>query len=517
MFVAERRHGDRALVWRSTPPAAPAPNTLWAPGAAERHPSDGPEWAPEFTIHQLLRPTTADDAVVQLAEFRQRINTTPAGGALARFLQHRPARPGAELGVPEPESLWANVLVDSIQARERVIAHLQGCQVADLAELSGNYPGLHEFLPTEIALALGVAESTATRKLVEAEAFTDRLPATFAALHAGDITDRKARAMHQGTLDVTPEIAQQVERDVLPHLPHSTMPQVHDPIGAAIIRRDPHGAQERHENARDRRGITRHSDPDGMGTLKVFSTLPDIAAIHAALTAMSAASKTADDDRTADDRKVDALVDLCTDVLDTGVWREKELPTEQRRRPHVQVTMPLSALLPGPPTGDVAQLAGYGPITPAQARHIAADGTLRRLVCDPLSGTLLDYGRTTYQPPATLADHVLARDQTCSMPGCRQPAHRCELDHTEPFRPGQPTGGATSAANLAPGCKHHHRAKDGGGYRLDRGETGYQWTTPLSRTYLRPHTRLWQPVPEHAPVPPPVPPPPLKDPDPPPF
>lgn len=140
MFVTERLHGDRALVWRSTPPTAPAPNTLWAPGAAERHPSDGPEWAPEFTIHQLLRPRTVDDAAVQLAEYRHRIATTPAGGALARFLQHRPARPADELGLPGQESVWANVLVDSVRARERVIAHLQGGQIADLAELSRNYP-----------------------------------------------------------------------------------------------------------------------------------------------------------------------------------------------------------------------------------------------------------------------------------------------------------------------------------------------------------------------------------------
>ncbi len=513
MFVAERQHGNRALVWRSTPPAPPPPNELWVPGTVERHPSDGPQWAPEFTIHQLLRPRTVDDAAVQLAEFRHRISTTPAGGALARFLQHRPARPAPELGVPAPESGWANVLVDSIQARERVIAHLQACQIADLAELSGNYPGLREFLPTEIALALGVAETTAARKLLEAQAFTTRLPATFAALHAGHISDRKARAVHQGTGDVTDDVAALVERDVLPHLPTSTMPQIHDLIAAAVIRRDPHGAQDRHEQARERRGITRHGEPDGMATLTVFSTLPDIATIHAALTAMSDAARTPDDDRTTDHRRVDALVDLCTDVLDTGAWRGRDLPVRQRRRPHVQVTVPITALLPGPPTGDVAHLTGYGPITPAQARQIAADATLRRLVCDPLTGTLLDYGRTTYQPPAALADHVLARDQTCCAPGCRQPAHRCELDHTEPFHPGQATGGSTSADNLAPACKHHHRAKDGGGHHLDHTTTGYHWTTPLDRTYTRPHTRLWQPPPEHTPPPPPPP----EDPDPPPF
>ena len=513
MFVTERRHGERALVWRSTPPAPPPPNALWAPGSVERHPSDGPVWAPEFTIHQLLKPRTVEDAVVQLAEFRHRIDTTPAGGALARFLQHRPARPAQELGVPGQETVWANVLLDSVRARERVIAHLQGCQVADLAELSRNYPGLREFLPTEVALALGVAESTATRKLLEAEAFTTRLPGTFAALHAGAISDRKARAVQQGTGNVTVEVARQVEQDVLGDLPHSTMPQVHDLIAAAVIRRDPHGAEERHENARQDRGISRRHEPDGMGVLKLYSTIQDIATIHTALTAIGDACKTPDDQRSLDNRRVDALVDLCADVLDTGLWHGDPLPTEQRRRPHVQVTLPITALLDGPPTGEVAQLSGYGPITPAQARQIAADGTLRRLVCDRLSGTLLDYGRTVYQPPASLADHVLVRDQTCFMPGCRQPAHRCELDHTEPFRPGQATGGSTSDVNLAPGCKHHHRCKDGGGFGVERTDHGYRWTTPLGRDYLRPHTRLWQPAPDNVPAPPA----PHQDPDPPPF
>ncbi len=98
------------------------------------------------------------------------------------------------------------------------------------------------------------------------------------------------------------------------------------------------------------------------------------------------------------------------------------------------------------------------------------------------------------------------------MPGCRQSAWRCELDHTEPFRPGRVTGGSTSAANLAPACKHHHRAKDGGGFRLVRTATGYAWTTPLERTYERPNTRLWAPAPEDRPPPPPP-----EDPDPPPF
>ena len=150
-------------------------------------------------------------------------------------------------------------------------------------------------------------------------------------------------------------------------------------------------------------------------------------------------------------------------------------------------------------TGEVAELTGYGPITPAQAQAITADGTLRRLLCDPATGALLDYGRTTYRPPTALADHVLTRDATCIMPGCRQPSYRTEIDHTTPYS----AGGTTSATSLGGCCKHHHRAKDGGEYTLTRTGDTYHWTTPLGRTYTREPTPLWDPPP---PTPPPAPP-----------
>lgn len=233
----------------------------------------------------------------------------------------------------------------------------------------------------------------------------------------------------------------------------------------------------------------------------LYSTAQDVATIQACLIAVGDASKCPDDNRTADARRVDAMVDLCADVLDAGIWRDRPLPTQQRRRPHVQVTLPITALLdPSTTAGQVADLAGYGAITPAQAQQIASDATLRRLVCDPFTGSLLDYGRTTYEPPAALANHLLGRDQTCRLPGCRQPAHRCELDHIVPFRPGETVGGVTSAANMCALCKHHHRAKDGGEFIVSGTADGHEWTTPLGRSYRKPPTRLWEAPPKDIPI-----------------
>ena len=472
MFVGEGWRGDRAQVWRSVPPPPVVPTTLWAPDGPQRPASDEDDRAPQLTFHQVRPARTTEDAVCGLAAWRYLVSHATPGATLARWLQHRPARPAEELEVPAAAPLWANVLLDSIQARDRLIAHLQARQVADLAELSGSYSGLREFLPTEVALALGVSEGTASARLAEAEDLVNRLPQTFIALDQGRISAPKAGAIRVGTQDVDPGAVRRVERDVLPEAPVCTMPQVRDMVARAVIRHDPKGADDRHETAKARRRVSKRSEPDGMGTLSVYSTMQDIASIHTCLTAIGDAGRTRNDDRSADNRRVDALVDLCAEVLDTGTWRNQSLPTNQRQRPHVQVTVPLTALLDQEASGEVADLAGYGPITPAQARQAAADATLRRLVCDPLTGTLLDYGRTTYTPPAPLADHVMARDLTCVLPGCRQPAHRCELDHIDPFRPGQPVGGPTSDINLGIECIHHHRAKDGGEFTLTRTPDG---------------------------------------------
>jgi hypothetical protein len=98
-----------------------------------------------------------------------------------------------------------------------------------------------------------------------------------------------------------------------------------------------------------------------------------------------------------------------------------QAPRYHGLRPQINVSVALSTLLgtdeqPG-------ELDGHGPIPADLARRLAADpsGTWRRLVTDEL-GHLVDYGRTTYEPPTDLAQFVIARDRTCRAPGCERPA-----------------------------------------------------------------------------------------------
>ncbi len=174
--------------------------------------------------------------------------------------------------------------------------------------------------------------------------------------------------------------------------------------------------------------------------------------------------------------------------------QRRVLPARHGRRPHIQVLVPYQVLLG---SNDPCELAGHGAITADQARTIAADAVLQRILYDPTSGTVLDYGRTRYEPPVTLKQFIIARDRTCRTPGCLQPADRCQIDHIEPFRPGKPTGGRTNHTTLDGKCHHHHRAKDGGGFLNTRDPDGTtHWTTPLGRTYTLPPPQIIDPL-EH--------------------
>jgi hypothetical protein len=94
---------------------------------------------------------------------------------------------------------------------------------------------------------------------------------------------------------------------------------------------------------------------------------------------------------------------------------------------------------------------------------------------------------TTYRPTADAERQVIARDQYCAFPSCRMPAHRCDVDHVEPFDHERPeAGGLTVPENLQPLCRRHHRLKTHHpGWRVTRDpHTGIaSWTSPTGHTY----------------------------------
>jgi len=154
-------------------------------------------------------------------------------------------------------------------------------------------------------------------------------------------------------------------------------------------------------------------------------------------------------------------------------------PTQQGRLTHLNVTIAATTLaglddLPG-------ELDGYGPISADLCRTLAVSASsITAIGVDPTCGTALEVGRTTYRPRLSQRDHVTQRDRTCRFPGCRQPARRCQIDHSEEFC----DGGPTCPCNLACLCKFHHDLKTTGLWEaLQHPDASITWTSPTGRKY----------------------------------
>jgi hypothetical protein len=212
---------------------------------------------------------------------------------------------------------------------------------------------------------------------------------------------------------------------------------------------DPAGRQ------REGRFLSTGRTVDGMVHLQ---GLLDPAAGDVVLTALRAATPVPaqHDQRSATQRRADALVDVCAGWLASG-----ESLTNGGLRPQVQVTVSLRALRdqPGHPDGnmgtpllgEVPVLADGQPVTPGQARRLACDASVVPVVLGSDSEPL-DIGRLTRVVPTGMRRALGLRDGGCRFPGCDRPTTWCDAHHLHPWA----DGGATSLDNLILLCAHHH-------------------------------------------------------------
>jgi hypothetical protein len=346
----------------------------------------------------------------------------------------------------------------------------------------------------DVAVELRLSPGVARARLAEAHEAV-RVPRLLAMLAAGRMTMGHLRVVLDQTVRFDDDVVRGVEDRVLDQAGNQSVTAFRATVRRAVlVVARPSLEQQRAANVADRRVCLRRA---GEGTSELWALLPEqgAAALMSALTGLAerraghgngndagndAGDDAGDDERTADQRRADALVQLGLDAL-TG-QPSRILPRRQRLRAAVQVTVALSTLL-----GDDEQpgeLSGIGPIPATLARHLAHDttGTWRRLITDP-TGRLIDYGRTTYRPPAALAEHVTARDRTCRFPHCTRSAERSDLDHTIPWA----AGGRTNAPNLTTLCPRHHHLRHETDWTYTRRANGdTEWRTHTGATYTTP-------------------------------
>lgn len=360
--------------------------------------------------------------------------------------------------------------VEHLRGIEAHIRWLEAIKAEAMVAVAGQEPTRDDEGREEVAAALGLSPATASRRLETARALRGRLRATAGLLRTGRLSLQHATVLQEETASLTDPAAALIEEQVLPEATSQSPGQLRWATRRAVARVAPGSMAAAYQEAANRRGVTFWPGELGMTTLTADLPDADAAAIRLTLDGLAAADER---DLPVDAKRADALTRLAAEAL-AGA----DLPRRHGRAVQVQVVVDLPTLLgladhPG-------EILGFGPVPAPVARRLATDAGWRRLVTEPVTGHLLDFGRTVYSPPQELLDFIIARDRTCTFPGCRFPAYACDADHTVPYD----DGGRTSADGLRMLCRRHHRLKTHHRWRpvLD-GDGVIVWTSPAGATY----------------------------------
>jgi hypothetical protein len=378
------------------------------------------------------------------------------------------------------------------ELRRRRVAEHPGLAPADHIDplrLTGE-----QVLASELRAALRIADATAHQRITTARTLTGDLPATLDAYGTGALHFGHVRAV-QATSDLLAErvadpdgeegdplyagdalrrARAELEKTCLVGAEHLSVKQLRRRLTRTLTRLSS-GHTLRTKARRETVRFVRIEPCDDGVTAHLSGLLPlaEALTLDAFLTDCADATNPGNP-RGVDDagrshaaRRVDALLDLNTGTSTS--------PSVQ-----INVTVAATTLLgvDDEPAEVVTPTLALS--VPAEvARDLAACGTWRRILTDP-TGNVTDVGTRTYRPSAGIARRVRARDATCVFPGCTTPAENCDLDHVVPFA----RGGETTAENLAPECRHHHRLKTHTRWQVRPSPTrGWRWTSPTGHTY----------------------------------
>ncbi|MGR0320012.1 DUF222 domain-containing protein [Agromyces sp. ZXT2-3] len=400
--------------------------------------------------------------------------------------------------IAEFERLMRRLHADRFRAvqRARELA-VEACGVGPSSPARDRDMATRSFV-AELATTLGQHEASAARLVADAERLTGPRSATLDALEKGEVAPTQVSSVLEFTRGLPTQVADSVEGVALDaasaaitHGVVSTNADVRRRMRRVRERLHPEPFVDRRARAAAERRVTVEAADDGMAWLGIFLEAERAVAIERRLDVL-AAREASGDPRT----RAQRAADLASDLLLSGALADDERfgdlaagPTGAVQ-PRLHVTVPVLTLLGL--DDEPADLEGYGPIDAETARIIAAHApSMRRILVDPETGATLSYGRDHYRAPAGLDGFVRVRDGQCRFPGCSRRAERADLDHTTAWE----HGGRTDACNLAALCRHHHRLKHEGGWRVVQEVGGVmRWTSPVGHVLRTMPERRFEPV-----------------------
>ena len=346
-------------------------------------------------------------------------------------------------------------------------------------------PGVSEFFTAELAMVLNCGRGTASRLAHRAWIYRESLPATWAALAAGELDEPRARALADALAHAAPPLARAVEAQVLPEATGLSLGRLKARALTLLLKLDATAVDARRKDAQRHADVRSYpSHLVGMSTLAADLPTPVSAECLDVVDQLAAMLKADGDPRPVGELRAAVMADLIRRPWDT------RLPPVTAR---LQVTASLPSLAgesaePGAVGGQpitarhvrelVAQVGFLGLQTPecgsltfaltdaegrllATASHKTLERLARRGCREHPDGTCvcpvlgLPEATTAYSPTGTQDDYVHTRDRGCRFPNCGQRAGWADVDHVVPHS----CGGETDCANLCCLCRSHHRLK----------------------------------------------------------
>src|SRR3954469_23846746 len=443
---------------------------------------------------------------------------------VARVQQRRAADPASE-----PELIMG--LAGMRPASDDPPAGTPGARRPGWAVDAG-YDGVSEFFTAELSAVLNLGRGTADYRHARAHTWLTKLPATFAALAAGELDERRATQLAEVLMHTSAEVAGQVEAALLPEANDLSVARLKARATEQMLRLDAAAAEERRSAAERAADVTVYpSAADGRSTLAADLPTDEAVECFDLVDQLAKMLKAEGDDRPIGALRAhvlsllvrrpadNGLPEVCANVTVTAdleaLGGTASAPGEVGGLPitaaHVRELLArVGALSLTAPEGGSLGLAVTGPdgellatATPAELARLARRGCSTHPAGDCGCPVLEPPPPTdAYEPTDRQRAFIATRDRRCRFPNCGQRVGWADLDHVVPHA----CGGETDCANLCCLCRSHHRPKTFAPdwrFRMDDDGTLHV-TTPsgVTRTSRPPGLR---PAPEPPPEPPPPP------------
>jgi hypothetical protein len=397
-----------------------------------------------------------------------------------------------------------------------------------------------EFVADEVSLLVREQPYAVRRLIARSRRLTAGLPTVWQAFRVGEVDAEQVRVIDRVARRVAEAATLAAIDDQAVEAAQTRCPkQLAVWLLRLVVQLEPSAFEARHRRALSERRVTVVQGADGMGYVTGEVSAADAAAIDATL-ASAARSLGADDPRTDQQRRADVFADLLLGRLglteqahaneagadhnwleiedidpETGElvgtrWQQLDSAGEtvgepiparpvagssrgsasltRKKQPlRIGIVVPLSSLLGASDCpGELPDRSGLVPAEELRQLIAGAGGSetvqhdavlFSRLLTDD-GGRLLDVTELGRFPSDRLAQAIQIRAGTCRYPTCTVPADRCALDHHEPA-----PKGPTSAANLDPLCRRHHRGKTFAWLASVRDDHGVDWTMPDAERY----------------------------------